>query len=203
MKKCNKCGSKLSNSLKYCPYCGTLLGRNIKKENQDNEPDDIKVGYKVVLLSKGSCTIKQSKELLHDILGYSLNTARELLEEIPVEIADELTARQAVVLAQTLSEYGLDVTVVDEYNTYIDFSNLQLTSVFDDNGYLMSSAVTILSTLDASNRVHRYRKYRKTNIFNIMFIPRYHRSKPKNVRQTISLDPEPNGRVTINKNNLY
>ena len=191
------CGAVLSDDLKYCPYCGTKLDLDRNEEIRSLEPADKNEGYRIILISTGSCKTNTAKEVLIDLLGYTSTTARELLDEVPVEIADELNERQAIVLAQALSEYGMEVTIVDQNDTYVNFSNKELASVFDKKGALVGAALAVLSGLTAINRVHRYRKYRKPSIIDMIFAPQYTINRPYHIRRNISLDPEPRRRITI------
>ncbi|MBR0137167.1 MAG: zinc-ribbon domain-containing protein, partial [Erysipelotrichaceae bacterium] len=128
MKFCSNCGHLLEDSANFCSNCGKAVNSD---PVYDYEPEDLDVGYRVVLISRGSCSVSNAKELLSDLLGYSSSTAKDLLDEAPVEIADELTEKQAVVLAQALAEYGMEITIVDENNTFVDFSSKATSSVFD------------------------------------------------------------------------
>ena len=136
---------------------------------------------------------------MSDLLGYTKTTAAELLREVPVEIADELTELQAVTVAQALSEYGMEVTIVDENDAYVDFSGRSKSSVFEADGMLINSAMTILATLTAANRVHRYRRYRRPSFFNLLFRPQYKVVQPVHIRRHVSMDPEPSRRIPIQR----
>ena len=80
----------------------------------------------MVLISRGTCTAKMAKEVICDLLGYTVTTATSLLEEVPVELADELNERQAVVLADS-SKLGVramnNVCSLEEIDTVITDGN--------------------------------------------------------------------------------
>ena len=124
---------------------------------------------------------------------------KDLLANTPVEVADELSYKQAIVLAQALAEYGMEVTVVDENDKYINIPTTNLNSVFDLSGALLPAAMLTLSTLTAANRVHRYRKYRKPSLLDLLFRPTYRKKPPVHIRRNILHDHEPSRRITITR----
>ena len=200
MKYCPNCGKLISEDANFCPYCGTNVANVVSVGSYEIEPEDLDYGYRVVLYSKGSCTLKTAKEVLSDLLGYSLSTAGELLDCCPVEIADELTQAQALTIGQALAEYGMEVTIVDENNTYVDLSDKVSSSVFTSTGALVTGALAILATLTAANRVHTYRKYKKPSLLELIFRPKYikAKAKPVHIRRTVNPRPEPSRRLSIN-----
>ena len=194
------CGNEVSDDARYCPNCGKpLTGTVVETVSPVIEPDDLEDGYRVVLFSRGTCNKTTAKEVLMDLLGYSSATVLELLDQMPVEIADELNYTQATVIAQTLSEYGMEVTIVDENNKYVNVASNKLTSVFDTTGALVASALATLATLTAANRIHRYRRYRKPGLLSLLFRPSYKPAPPKHIRRVVSRDPEPTRRISIQR----
>ena len=196
MKYCPNCGSAVADSANYCPNCGRKI--NVLTV-YDEEPADLDSGYRVVLFSRGTCTLKTTKEVLCDLLGYSTSTVTDLLDNAPVEIADELTELQAVTIAQALAEYGMDVTIVDENDRYVDFTDKANDSVFDSTGELIAAALAVFSGLSAANRVHRYRKYKKPSLLSLLFRPKYRKKPPVHIRRKIHHAPEPSRRITVQK----
>ena len=201
MKYCPYCGSSVANSANFCPNCGGALSENRKTVTDVNgEPVDLDVGYRVVLFSRGSCSLKNAREVLCDLLGYTSTTASDLLENMPIEVADELTELQAVTIAQALSEYGMEVTIVDENDQYVDFTDRAKRSVFDSGGDLIASAVAALATLSAVNRVHRYRRYKRPSLLWWLFRPRYAMPMPPvHRRRNIVHHPEPRYRYEVRR----
>lgn len=191
MKYCEFCGSSVANSANYCPNCGAPLNNEARKAGTlTSEPADLDVGYRVVLFSRGSCTVKTAREVLCDLLGYTTATANDLLDNMPIEVADELSELQAVTIAQALAEYGMEVTIVDEDDNYVDFSDRATESVFNSNGSLIASALAALATLSAANRVHRYRRYKRPSLLQLLFTPHYKVPKPFHVRRRVVHYPE-------------
>ena len=197
MKYCTYCGSAMEDDANYCPNCGGEAYDAGAERPVTEEPEDLDVGYRIVLFSRGTCSLKTTKEVLCDLLGYTTATVEDLLENRPVEIADELTELQAVTIAQVLAEYGMEITIVDENNNYVDLSYKAQSSVFDNSGRMLDSALRTLATLSALNRVHRYRRYRKPSLLSLLFMPSYVRPRPVHVRRHINLDPEPRRRIVI------
>lgn len=200
MKYCTYCGKALDDDARFCSNCGKAVGNTTVSSLFNNEPADIDVGYRVVLISRGTCSATTAREVICDLLGYTAATARNLIDEAPVEVADELNRLQAKIIAQCLAEYGMEVTVVDENNTYVNLNGeTELSSVFDASGELIAMAAATLATLTAANMVHRYRRYKKPSLLSLLFRPRYVRKPPKHIRRKISRDPEPRNRFAIGK----
>ena len=197
MKYCTYCGSAMEDEANYCPSCGREAYDAGMKRPEEAEPEDRDIGFRVVLFSRGSCSLKMTKEVLCDLLGYTTATVEDLLDNMPVEVADELTQLQAVTITQVLAEYGMEVTIVDENDNYADLSDLAQTSVFDSRGVMLESTLRTLATLSALNRVHRYRRYRRPSLLSLLFMPNYVRPRPVHVRRQINLDPEPRRRIVI------
>ena len=208
MKQCIQCGHELNDDDLYCPKCGKkqrsdeVMLSDYLPYVKEEEPEDLNEGYRVILISRGSCTIKAAKEVLSDLLGYSLATVKTLLDEVPVEIADELTETQARVLAKALDEYGMEVTVVDQYDYYVDIDDDE-DSVYEEDGSLIESAYIILMSLTAANRVHRYRRYRKPGLLSLLFHPKKIRPRPTHIRRSVNRDPEPRRRMQVRRQSPY
>ncbi len=203
MKYCTYCGSAMEDEANYCPNCGGEAYDAGAERPAAPEPEDLDIGYRIVLFSRGSCSLKTTKEVLCDLLGYSTATVEDLLDNMPVEVADELTELQAVTIAQVLAEYGMEITIVDENDQYVDLSHKAQISVFDSRGMMLESALQTLATLSALNRVHRYRRYRRPSFLSLLFMPSYVRPRPIHVRRHINLDPEPRRRIVIQPRPSY
>ena len=91
----------------------------------------------------------------------------------------------------------MEVTVVDENDSYIDLSPYATTSLFDAQGLLLANALATLSSLTAANRVHRYRRYRKPSLLSLLFKPKYIMKPPVHQRRTIHNQPYPDRRISI------
>lgn len=201
MKYCSYCGSSVANNANFCPNCGGALTDGTKTVTSVyGEPVDLDTGYRIVLFSRGTCSLKNAKEVLCDLLGYTPATASDLLDNMPIEVADELTELQAVTIAQALAEYGMEVTTVDENDQYVDFTNKATKSVFDSTGALITSAIAALATLSAANRVHRYRRYKKPSLLQLLFRPRYAvPAPPIHRRRNVIRQPEPRYKYEVRR----
>ena len=201
MKYCSYCGSSVNNNANYCPNCGGALSGGTKDVmTVYGEPVDLDTGYRIILFSRGTCSLKTAREVLCDLLGYTTSTSDDLLSNMPIEVADELTELQAITIAQALSEYGMEVTIVDENDQYVDFNDKAKSSVFDSTGSLIASAVAALATLSAANRVHRYRRYKKPSLLQLLFRPRYVVPVPVvHKRRNVVHHPEPRYRYEVRK----
>ena len=110
----------------------------------------------------------------------------------PVVVGEKLTADEAATVAQMYTEYGMQVSITDSKDQYVDLSSKANTSVFDKSGNLLSSAVAIIGALTVANRIKSYRRYKKPSLLERLFHvnykpqpPKYHRSfRPR-------LEPQP------------
>ena len=224
MKYCVTCGAAIEfDDASFCPYCGRKIqtaSEIVEKDTMESlwngistedvldaesvvvEPEDIDEGYRVVLISRGSCTLKMAKEVICDLLGYASATVTDLLAEMPVELADELNERQAVVLAQALAEYGMEVTVVDENNRYVNISKKATDTVYSAGGELKAAALAVIASLTAANRVHRYRRYKKPSLLDLIFRPAYKVKQPVHVRRSVVKEPESLRRIAVKKTRI-
>ena len=225
MKYCVTCGRAVEyDDAYFCPYCGSRIRTASEIVQEDTaasilsgistedpidvepvtvlEPEDIEEGYRVVLISRGTCTAKMAKEVICDLLGYTATTATSLLEEVPVELADELNERQAVVLAQALAEYGMQVTVVDEDNRYVNIDSQATNTVYSSTGSLTAAALAVIASLTAANRVHRYRRYKKPSLLDLIFKPAYKVPQPVHVRRKVVKEPESLRRIAVKKTRI-
>ena len=225
MKYCVTCGRAVEyDDAYFCPYCGSRIRTASEIVQEDTaasilsgistedpidvepvtvlEPEDIEEGYRVVLISRGTCTAKMAKEVICDLLGYTVTTATSLLEEVPVELADELNERQAVVLAQALAEYGMQVTVVDEDNRYVNIDSQATNTVYSSTGSLTAAALAVIASLTAANRVHRYRRYKKPSLLDLIFKPAYKVPQPVHVRRKVVKEPESLRRIAVKKTRI-
>lgn len=195
MSFCSNCGRQLDESMKFCPGCGAPLNSSAVPAAQTlpaNVPvaatavqtpvaytpatPAAKSDYRVILLGLGSCSRANARNLLSDLLGYTMADARELVNAVPAEIACCLNEQQACILAQALTEYGMEVTVCDS-DDYVDLNSAASVSVFSENGSLLGGALAILATIGLVNRVSKIRKWNRP-FGNYLFRPIYRRSVP-------------------------
>ena len=96
-----------------------------------------------------------------------------------MEISDNLSFLQPRTLAQAFYEYGCQVSIVDTNGDHIDVSEKATSSVYDNDGILITKAAAIIGALTLVNRVTSYRRYKKMSLLGRLFVPRYVPVPPK------------------------
>ena len=151
---CVNCGTELSEGMKYCPGCGRAVDAPAPAA-----PEPIDFGtpversdYSVILVSQGSATKTALRELLEDMLGYTVTDARKLTNGMVMEVARGLTAAQAIYIAQALTEYGAQAAIATP-SGWADVRPMAGTSVFNNAGYFTAAVTAALAGLTAMNRV--------------------------------------------------
>ena len=183
---CAKCGRYLEDNLNFCPYCGqrvssvyttsmSLLDKSVSTANDE----DI---YNLVLVDCGSCSKSDTNDLLEDIFGYSDSEATQLIKMAPVVVGENLTAVEAATVAQVFTEYGVEVSVTNQDDQYIDLSDNAVTSIFDSKGNLLTSIISVIGALTVANRIKRYRRYKKPSLLERLFRIKYRPNPPKYTR---------------------
>ncbi|HCK87353.1 MAG TPA: hypothetical protein DHW39_00935, partial [Erysipelotrichaceae bacterium] len=135
--------------------------------------------YQIILVSKGSCSTSTLKDLLADVFGCTSVQAASLISSIPVQIAQNLSEEEASVIAQMFSEYGAEVTILDENQTYVDLSRNASSSIFSSDGSLLAKASAVIGALTIANRVTSYTTIRKPSLFESIFRPLFQPKPPK------------------------
>ena len=192
---CGNCGAELSTQTNFCPYCGSRLQTattSISLLNKAASTASSKNEYNLVLINRGTCDAVTAGDLLEDVFGYTDAESANLVKMAPVVVGENLTADEAATVAQMYTEYGMQVSITDSKDQYVDLSSKANTSVFDKSGNLLSSAVAIIGALTVANRIKSYRRYKKPSLLERLFHvnykpapPKYHRSfRPR-------LEPQP------------
>lgn len=171
--------------MSFCPGCGTSLAAPTAALPAGDsyaytEPNAQYSGgdYKLILVSRGTCSVANAVHTLQNILGYTSAQARELVHAAPVECACTLSLPQAQYLAQTLTEYGLAVSVLNGLGAYVDLSATANTSVFDSNGNLLPAIAAALAMLSVTNRVRHISHWRHIGPLPPLFRLNYRRMPP-------------------------
>lgn len=171
---CPNCGAQINDGMNYCPYCGSALQTAVIPAVNASSAE-----YQLVLVSAGTCDRTTLKNLLEDVFGYTAVQSSSLLSAIPVQIAQNLNEEEASVIAQMFYEYGADVTVLDEQQTYVDLSRNTTGSLFNADGSLIAKAAAVIAAVGLVNHVTSYRTIRKPSLLERIFRPLIARNKPK------------------------
>ena len=126
-------------------------------------------------------------DLLEDIFGYSDSESKKLLSMVPVEVGKDMTEEEASYVAQMFSEYGIEVSVVNEDDEYVDLSKNAVKSIFNSDGSLILAAAAVIGALSAANRVTSYRRHEKPSLLTRLFKTLF---KPKQPRHTRRFRPK-------------
>ena len=198
---CPYCGNTVTAEMRFCPACGReqpAAGAGAAAEDaRTAAPDTAAVPgalqHRIVLRSANSCPRPNALHLLESLLGYSAEEAYSLLSCLPTEIAHDLSAEQALYVAQALSENGMQVSVYDE-NGCADFDARAAGSVYDDSGSFLPAVAGVLALLTAANRVRHFRPWRDEGENFRLFEPRYHWAPPPQPRVHRPIPPDMPGR---------
>lgn len=190
---CPYCGRELSNDMAYCPGCGSAVSAEERSYVLiDENANTVSTGnYAIYITGLGSAKKAEVIDLLEDVLGYTTISARNLVTNIPVEIAANLTLKQAAVVAQAFEEYGVELSVTngDEYE---DISkNTSTASLFNSDGSFLTSAAIVLATIGAAHRLRTIVRPKKPSLLKMLFhsLLGTKRRPPVHVRRTITPRP--------------
>ena len=172
---CPNCGAQLNENANFCSYCGSALKETSTAVSVINSSAE----YQIILVSKGSCSTSTLKDLLADVFGCTSVQAASLISSIPVQIAQNLSEEEASVIAQMFSEYGAEVTILDENQTYVDLSRNASSSIISSDGSLLAKAAAVIGALTIANRVTSYTPIRKPSLFERIFRPLFQPKPPK------------------------
>ena len=175
---CTNCGAEV-NGGNFCPYCGqaltettasiSLMNKAVSTANLDN-------CYSLVLVSCGSCSKTMTGDLLEDVFGYTDAESTNLVNMAPVVVGERLNANEAKTVAQLFTEYGVQVSITNQQDQYIDLTDNASTSVFDTAGNLLTGAAAIIGALTVSNRIRSFRRYKKPSLLERLFHINYKQS---------------------------
>ena len=201
---CKNCGAEV-NGGNFCSYCGqpltettasiSLMNKAVSTANLDNQ-------YSLVLVSCGTCSKIMTGDLLEDVFGYTDAESTNLVNMAPVVVGERLNANEAKTVAQLFTEYGVQVSITNQQDQYVDLTSNATTSIFDKAGNLLAGAAAVIGALTVSNRIRSYRRYKKPSLLERLFHINYKPNPPtyqRNFRPRLNPVPaEP--RRTIRKN---
>ena len=148
--------------------------------------------YNLVLVSRGNCNAVMAGDLLEDVFGYTDAESANLVNMAPVVVGENLTAEEAATVAQMFTEYGMQVSVTDREDKYVDLTGNATSSLFDNSGNLLAGAAAIIGALTVANRITSYRRYKKPSLLERLFHLRYDPAPPayhRNFRPRINTEP--------------
>lgn len=181
MAYCPNCGTELTDGMCFCPGCGQPAGSASSKANAAPEPIHFapveRRDYSVILVSQGTATKTALRDLLEDMLGYTVSDARKLTNGMVMEVARGLTAEQAMYIAQALTEYGAQAAISTP-SGFVDMAPMVGTSVFNRAGYFTAAVTASLAALTAMNRVSVFTPWMRGDVYRHVFAPRIPRAVP-------------------------
>ena len=200
---CKNCGAEV-NGGNFCSYCGqpltettasiSLMNKAVSTANLDNQ-------YSLVLVSCGTCSKVMTGDLLEDVFGYTDAESTNLVNMAPVVVGERLNVHEAQTVAQLFTEYGVQVSITNQADQYVDLTSHATSSIFDKAGNLLSGAAAIIGALTVSNRIRSYRRFKKPSLLERLFHINYKPEPPayqRNFRPRLNTAPvEP--RRTIRK----
>ena len=148
--------------------------------------------YNLVLVSRGNCNAVMAGDLLEDVFGYTDAESANLVNMAPVVVGENLTAEEAATVAQMFTEYGMQVSVTDREDKYVDLTGNATSSIFDNSGNRLAGAAAIIGALTVANRITSYRRYKKPSLLERLFHLRYDPAPPayhRNFRPRINTEP--------------
>ena len=192
---CKNCGAELNEQVNFCPYCGgaqqktttsfSLMNKAVSTAQSSNR-------YNLVLVSRGNCNAVMAGDLLEDVFGYTDAESANLVNMAPVVVGENLTAEEAATVAQMFTEYGMQVSVTDREDKYVDLTGNATSSIFDNSGNLLAGAAAIIGALTVANRITSYRRYKKPSLLERLFHLRYDPAPPayhRNFRPRLNTEP--------------
>ena len=188
MSYCPYCGRQVSEDMSFCPGCGAALNTEEKRYTVTEEVSANSGDYKIYLTGLGSASRSEVEDLLEDVLGYTTVSAGNLVSNMPVQIAGNLSLKQAAVVAQAFEEYGVELSVTNSEDEYQDISSqTSSSSLFNSDGSFLVSAAIILATVGAANRLRSITKPKKPSLLQRLFRSLFTtgKRKPVHVRRTI------------------
>ena len=188
MSYCPYCGREVSADMSFCPNCGAALSNEVRSYTLTEDVGVDGGDYKVYITGLGSAKKSDVIDLLEDVLGYTTTSARNLVNNIPVQIAGELSVKQAAVIAQAFEEYGVELSVTNGDEIEDISSQTSSASLFNSDGSFLASAAVILATLGTVNRLRSIVKPKKPSLLQRIFHSLFsvnRRRKPVHVRRSI------------------
>lgn len=187
MSYCPYCGRQVSDDMSFCPGCGASLNTEVRSYTLNEETGDANGDYKVFITGLGSARKAEVIDLLEDVMGYTTASATHLANNIPVQIAGNLSLKQAAVIAQAFEEYGVELSVTNGDEIADISSQTSNSSLFNHDGSFLASAAVILATLGARNRLRNIIRPKRPSLLEMLFhsLFDYSNRRPIHIRRSI------------------
>ena len=184
---CPNCGSAVNVGDRFCANCGTAI-QAVPVTNPVNNFNNTRSDYRIVLISRGTCSRAVAIDMISDLLGYSDPDAARIIDNAPMEIALGLTAIQAQYISQAFTEYGMQVAIYND-SGYVDMGSSATSSVFNSDGSFLSVVASVLTGLTMANRITSYNRWMQPA--PVLFRPVYRRPAPPPVYHRRRNAPRP------------
>ncbi|MGX8706348.1 MAG: zinc ribbon domain-containing protein [bacterium] len=168
MPYCPNCGNMVNVGDRFCASCGSVLQATPVSGAARSD-------YRIVLVSRGTCSRAVAIDMLSDLLGYSDPDAARIIDNAPMEAALGLTAIQAQYISQAITEYGMQVAIFNN-DGYVDMGSRATSSVYNSDGSFLSAVADVLFGLTVGNRVSTFNRW--TRPTPVLFRPSYVRVSP-------------------------
>lgn len=176
MNYCPNCGNPISAGDRFCSNCGTAVAaQTVAVTTTVNNTTTARSDYRIVLVSRGTCSRAVAIDMLTDLLGYTDADAARIVDNAPMEAALGLTAIQAQYISQAFTEYGMQIAIYNN-DGYVDMGTKATTSVYDSSGSFLSAVAGVLTGLTVGNRVSAFNRW--TRPTPVLFTPAYRRPAP-------------------------
>ena len=187
MSYCPYCGRQVSDDMSFCPGCGASLNNETRSYTVTEDIGSNYGDYKIYITGLGSAKKSNVIDLLEDVMGYTTVSATNLVNNIPVQIAGNLSLKQAAVVAQAFEEYGVELSVTNGDEIEDISSQTSSSSLFNYDGSFLASAAVILATLGATNRLRSIVRPRRPSLLERLFHSLFNtrRYPPVHIRRSI------------------
>ncbi len=169
MSYCPYCGKEISDDMAFCPSCGASLNSELRTYTVTDDVTSNTGDYRIYITDLGTASKANVIDLLEDVLGYTTASATNLVSNIPVQIAGNLSLKQAAVVAQAFEEYGVELSVTNGDEAADISSQTSLKSLFNSDGSFLASAAIVLATLGAVNRLRSINKPKRPSLLQRLF----------------------------------
>ena len=187
MSYCPYCGRQVSDDMSFCPGCGAALNNETRSYTVSDSIETTTGDYKIYITGLGSAKKANVIDLLEDVMGYTTTSATNLVNNIPVQIAGNLSLKQAAVVAQAFEEYGVELSVTNGDEVEDISSQTSSSSLFNYDGSFLTSAAVVLATLGAANRLRSIIRPRRPSLLERLFHSLFYtgRRTPVHIRRSI------------------